>query len=452
MPTAFEPLRVLLTCRDLALRGGSQLYTRDVASALRELGHTPIVFSPRPGPVADDLRARGVAVIDSLDLLGETPSVIHGQHHLEAMAAMLRFPGVPAIFVCHGWLPWQEAPPKFPSIGRYVAVDSLRRDRLVFEHGIPESDVEILPNFVEVSRFPPRAALPKQPARALLFSNQATADGALAAAVRRACAGRGIALDVAGDASGNPLARPEDVLSRYDLVFARGRSAMEAMSTGSAVVLCDIEGCGPMVDPFNFDVLRALNFGLSALAEPASSDTVRSRLARYDPDAAALVSRRVRDECDRRPVVERLVEIYRLAGAARPRNRDAAWAAECLDAASRYLSWLGPFFEGQLETARTAALDSRDAPPPPNLREEPGAVARAIEDRLASREADLEALWGAYGASRERLGNTEKDLRDASEALRVLQRSPFSRVRAFFLGFKPLVAAYHVLRGRHAGL
>ena len=446
-----DPLRVLLTCRDLALRGGSQLYTRDVAAALRELGHTPIVFSQRLGRVADELRAEGVAVIDSLDLLGEAPSVIHGQHHLEAMAAMLRFPAVPAIFVCHGWLPWQEAPPSFPSIGRYVAVDALRRDRLVFEHGIAESDVEILPNFVEVARFRPRPALPKRPARALLFSNQATADGALAAAVRKASSDLGVALDVAGDASGNPLARPEDSLSRYDLVFARGRSAMEAMATGSAVVLCDIEGCGPMVDPSNFDALRAMNFGLSALAEPASSEALRSRIGRFDPDGAALVSRRVRDECDRGPVVRRLVEIYRLVGAGRRRDEDEALAAECLDAASRYLAWLGPYFEGQLEAARAAALDSRVAPPP-HPPDAPRSAARALEDRLASREDDLEAMWRAYGAARSRLGSTERELREASESLRVLERSPFSKVRAFFLGIKPLVAAYQALRRRHAGL
>jgi len=450
MRTSPEPLRVLLTCRDLALRGGSQLYTRDVASALRELGHTPIVFSPRLGGVADDLRSRGVAVVDSLDRLGQPPSVIHGQHHLEAMAAMLRFPEVPAIFVCHGWLPWQEAPPRFPSIGRYVAVDALRRDRLVFEHGIPESEVEILPNFVDVSRFRPRPPLPARPSRALLFSNQATRDGALAHAIRKACADDGIALDVAGDASGNSLARPEDVLSRYDLVFARGRSAMEAMATGCAVVLCDVEGCGPMVDPLDFDALRAMNFGLSALSEPASSETLRSRIARFDPEGAARVSRRVREECDSRPVVRRLVEIYRLAEGALPREANGT-PPDCLGAASRYLSWLGPFFEGQLEAARSAALDAADASSPARRSDAPGAAARALRERLESREEDVDALWNAYGVAWERLRHTESDLRDASESLRVLQQSPFSKLRAFFLTLKPLVAVYHAVRGRPFG-
>jgi len=441
-----EPLRVLITCRDLALRGGSQLYTRDVAGALRELGHTPIVFSPRVGSVAQELRARGVAVIDSLDLLGEPPSVIHGQHHLEAMAAMLRFPAVPAIFVCHGWLPWQEAPPRFPSIGRYLAVDALRRDRLVFEHGISEAEVEILPNFVDVSRFPPRDALSPRPARALLFSTQAAEGGAFTSAVREACTDSGIALDIAGEASGRPLARPEDALRAYDLVFARGRSALEAMATGAAVVLCDIEGCGPMVASSNFDALRAMNFGLSALPEPVGAAPLRAQIARYDAADAAAVGARVRNECDRRPVVERLVEIYRAIGAGRPRAENLVLAAECLDAASRYLAWLGPFVESRLGAAPSALPSPEDTAPPPRDEDDDGSRAHALAERRASREGDLEELRRMYGAARERLGRTEKSLRAASESLNVLQSSPFSRARALLLGLKPLVAAYHAAR------
>ena len=446
MTTPAEPLRILLTCRDLALRGGSQMYTRDVATALRELGHTPIVFSPRVGGVAHELRARGVAVIDSLDLLGEPPSVIHGQHHLEAMAAMLRFPAVPAIFVCHGWLPWQEAPPRFPSIGRYLAVDALRRDRLVFEHGIPESEVEILPNFVDVSRFSPRETLAERPSRALLFSNQATDSGGLTAAVREACTDAGIALDVAGESSGRPLARPEEILPRYDLVFARGRSALEAMATGAAVVLCDVEGCGPMVASSNFDALRAMNFGLSALPEPVSSGALRSPIARYDAADAALVSARVRRECDRRPVVERLVEIYRAIGGERRRSETLALAAECLHAASRYLSWLGPFVETQFGAAPGILPALEDSAPPPRDDGGPGSAARALDQERATREGDLEELRRMFGATRERLRMTEKSLSAATESLNVLQRSPFSRTRAMLLGLKPLVAVYHATR------
>src|SRR5205823_6390907 len=125
-------LRILITNNSLAMRAGSELYVRDLATALLARGHTPIAYSTELGDVARELRAATVPVIDDLEALGAAPDLIHGQHHLETMTAILRFPGVPAIYVCHGWAPWQEAPPRSPRILRYVAVDHACRDRLVF--------------------------------------------------------------------------------------------------------------------------------------------------------------------------------------------------------------------------------------------------------------------------------------------------------------------------------
>jgi len=146
-------LRILITNRSLAARGGSETYVRDLAVGLVRRGHTPIAYSTRLGDMAAELRAATVPVIDDLGLVGAPPDLIHGQHHLEAMTALLRFPRVPAVFVCHGWLPWEEAPPRFPRILRYVAVDWTCRDRLLFEHGIPEETIRVLLNAVDLERF-----------------------------------------------------------------------------------------------------------------------------------------------------------------------------------------------------------------------------------------------------------------------------------------------------------
>ena len=79
-----------------------------------------------------------IPVVDDLNALGAGASHhTRATHHLETMTALLRFPGVPAVYFCHGWLPWEEAPPRFPRILRYVAVDHTVRDRLQIEHGIP---------------------------------------------------------------------------------------------------------------------------------------------------------------------------------------------------------------------------------------------------------------------------------------------------------------------------
>jgi len=354
------PLTVLITCRELVHFAGSQTYTRDVAEVLREWGHVPVVYSPRLGEVADGLRRRGVAVIDDLERLGALPDVIHAQHQFEAMAAMLRFPRVPAVFVCHGWLPWQEAPPQFPSLLRYVAVDALRRDRLVLEHGVAPGAVEVLPNFVDLERFAPRPPLPDRPRRALLFSNEAPERGGWTDAVASACAAAGIGLELVGLRSGRPEPAPEARLGRYDLVFARGRGALEAMAVGAAVVLCGVEGMGEMVTSDGFSALRDLNFGLLALRPPVDAAALRREIERYDPADVRRLRDRVRDEHDRRAGVRRLVELYREAIAAVDGGRWSADHSErCLRDAARFCAAVLPRVEDAGAAQRAAASEER---------------------------------------------------------------------------------------------
>jgi hypothetical protein len=126
-------MRVLLTNNTLNLRAGSELYVLDVATELMRRGHHPVAYSTILGPVADELRAATVPVIQTLDALGEPPDIIHGQHHYDALSAMLWFPETPAIYYCHGWIPKEESTLRFPRILRYVAVDELCRERLIAE-------------------------------------------------------------------------------------------------------------------------------------------------------------------------------------------------------------------------------------------------------------------------------------------------------------------------------
>jgi Glycosyltransferase Family 4 len=302
-------MRVLITNNTLAVRAGSELYVRDLATALLDRGITPIAYSTQLGDVAEELRRATVPVIDDLDALATPPDLIHGQHHLETMTALLRFPGVPAIYFCHGWLPWEETPPRFPRILRYIAVDHTCRDRLVCEHAIPEDRLRVLLNFVDLERFKPRGALPARPARALVFSNSASEQTYMQAA-REACQRADITLDVIGLSAGNACAHPEAVLGRYDLVFAKARAALEGLAVGAAVVLCDAAGVGEMVTTENLDRLRPLNFGIRALREAVSVEALAREIARYDANDAIEVSRRIRATAGRDAVIDELVSLY----------------------------------------------------------------------------------------------------------------------------------------------
>lgn len=278
-------MRILITNITLAWRTGTEIVTRDLALQLKRRGHDPIVYTPEPGPIADEIRAGGVDVVDSLDGVSP-PDVIHAHHAQPCVAAALRFPSVPVLFVCHDAHSFYDEVPPLPQIGRFVGVDDACRERLVND-GAPESRLAVVLNAVDLERFTPRGPLPRVAIRAAVFSNSA----AQVPAVREACERLGIALDVVGAASGDGYHdAPEAILGRYDIVFAKARSALEAAAVGCAVVLCDAGGLGPLLDPANVKELRRLNFGFRTLTEPVSPQAVAERLARYSPVAAAEVS------------------------------------------------------------------------------------------------------------------------------------------------------------------
>jgi len=331
-----ERLTVLLANFDLRVRGGTQLYLRDVALGLLARGHRPFAYSPRLGEVAADLRTASVPVVDDLDQVEQVPDIIHGHHNHELMTALLRFPGTPAVRFCHGWL--DERPCRFPRILRYVAVDDTTRDRCLLEWGLPGERVELLLNFVDLERFGRRSALAAQPSRALVFSNNARVH---APVVRQACARHGIAVDEIGESAGGAVARPEQLLGRYDLVFAKGRAAIEAIATGAAVVLCDAVGSGPMVTAADFERLRALNFGYRALSGPLDPGRIAEEIARYDPADAGIVCARLRAEANAETAFDAMVDLYREVIAEFGRSEKLPPAVE-MRAAAAYLRSLDP--------------------------------------------------------------------------------------------------------------
>jgi hypothetical protein len=180
---------------------------------------------------------------------------------------------------------------------------------LIYENGIPPERVRLLLNFVDLTRFKQRGSLPEKPARALVFSNNATENGNVAV-IREACARFGISLDAVGMGLGNSSQRPENLLAHYDLVFAKGRAALEALAVGVAVIACDAAGAGPMVTPRNMEALRQLNFGIRALRNRIDVETLGAEIARYNAAQAAQVSCWVRKNAGMDGAVSQLIELY----------------------------------------------------------------------------------------------------------------------------------------------
>ena len=331
-------LRVLITNFDLSLRGGTQLYVRDLAISLLAQGHEPFVYSPQHGSVAHELRAATIPVTDNLDTIQKRPDIIHGNQHVETMTALLYYPGVPAVYFCHSWRNWLEAPPVFPRILRYVAVDHTCYDRLTIEHGIPEHKARVILHGADLDRFKARDSLPARPRRALVFSNYAN-EQTHVKVIRQACHRSSIELDVIGEAAGNICENPESELGKYDIVFAKARCALEALAVGAAVILCDASGAGPMVTTRELDHLRRFNFGIRTLQSPISVAAIESEIARYDPQDALEVSQTIRATAGSDLGIARVLELYEEVIAEYQRNGPPDLEAEG-HAAARYLRQL----------------------------------------------------------------------------------------------------------------
>jgi hypothetical protein len=304
-----EARRVLIATIGLLGRGGTDTYTRDLALALLRRGWLPIIYTTIAGEFAEELRAATVPIVNSIEAVGAPPDVIHGHHHIETLAAMARFPGVPTLFMCHDAITWHSVPPQSSRIGAYVAVDRNCRDRMIFEHGIAEESIQVMGNAVDLRRFTPRPPLPTRPTRALVLSNTVTAND-WGATLRSACRQRGITLDLAGAAADAFVNHPEELLARYDLVFGKGRCALEGMASGAAVIVCDERGLSGMVTSGDLPAARHLNFGLRTLQQPMTVENILHEIDRYDAVDAARVSARIRASADIDLLAGELIELY----------------------------------------------------------------------------------------------------------------------------------------------
>lgn len=395
-PAPRKGLRILITNNTLAGRAGSELYVRDLALALMKRGHFPIAYSTQLGEVAEELRRATVPVIDDLSTLSVPPDVIHGQHHLETTTASLYFPQTPVMYICHGWLPWEELPPVLPSITRYVAVDDLCRERLLTSKGIAPEQVELHLNFVDLDRFPRRAALPAKPESALVFSNYAQEDSRLDA-IRRACHTFGITrVDVVGGNSGNAVAKPEELIGKYDIVFAKARCALEAMASGCAVIVTDYAGLGGMVTTENVAGMRRLNFGARTMQTDRTSEaSILRELSLYNASDAAKVGDYIRQDADMGASITRWVALYDslLDGARAERSSSRAQDFEALlKAGAMYLHWLSPVIKRNSEHLRGiethAAVMERRAQAAEQALSECRAALEATQSQLHQYEAE----------------------------------------------------------------
>ena len=291
--------------------GGSELFLVEVAAELAHRGHEIAVYAGIVGKLGRDFQERtGIPVLTDPRLCPWTPDIIHGQNRIHALKGLMAFPNTPAILYLHGFLPVLEKPFLHPRIYRYVTISHGIAQRWTEGLGIPSEKFEIIPNHIDLVRFSTVRTPLEQPQKALLYSNGRFTEGMISD-IRRACGDRGITLNLAGSCAGSQITEPEKVLPDYDLVFAVGRSALEALASGCAVIPVFTDMADEMITSDSLQRYRHQNMGVSILNhEKLTAEWIASQIDRWNPQDIAAVTHWIRSDAHMAKTVERLEEIY----------------------------------------------------------------------------------------------------------------------------------------------
>lgn len=299
-----------MTNHRLRHRGGSELFVAEIAGEFHRRGHQVCVFSTVTGEISGLLERAGISVVTSPADCPFRPDLIHGQHHLEAMAALGLWPEVPAVYFIHGAVPWEEHPPAHPRFRRYFATSPRFTKWVSRECGVSEDRVVVVRNFFDGARFQQVRPPHIRTGRALVFHNTMKPDGPAFLALRAACESAGLKLEGIGQSFGRTVADPENLLPEFDVVFAGGRSAIEAMACGSAVLPVTAEQAEGRIHPGNFDELADRNFTAEINAPPIQAQEVAAELQRLNAEETAAVTRRIRSEATLESTADLLLDCY----------------------------------------------------------------------------------------------------------------------------------------------
>ncbi len=302
-------MRLLVTGKGMVGLGGMESVLRDLARGLTRRGHEVVVFTGDRAPARYPELNNGIRQIWRLEELPWEPDLIHAQHNMEAMTAIMGCPGTPALFFSHGAVA-DDTPPLHPRIQRYLTMSETLRERIIMEFNLPPENVQPFFNWVNLERFRNVRRPPERITKALFFSAQHNRQSATLVAVTEACRLCGVSLHHAGRMNFPPIDKPEEELPGYDLVFASGKSALDALACGCPVIIMGSDSCGPLISPENFARFRRANFSLPANFPPPEPRDIAAQIHAYQARENQAVTELLRTQCDLETALDHLEEIY----------------------------------------------------------------------------------------------------------------------------------------------
>jgi hypothetical protein len=291
---------------------GTESYFLTVAEQLQRLGHDVTLLSVELGPNAAVVRDRGLELRERVDELPPACDVVYAQDSVTAYELAERYPETPQVYAAHADEYDLQTPPQIPGVVQAVVVLHDRLERQVRALAVAPEIVR-LRQPVDVKRFYPRTALHDPPLRALILSNYVNHDRL--ELVRHACADAGIECAQLGAPSGVWTDQAEVEICRADIVFGKARVIVEAMASGRAAYVYDLNGGDGWMTPERYDLLEADNFGGQAESTATDRKRLRRDLIAYSPEMGpANRDLAVANHSARRHAQELVALFERLAG------------------------------------------------------------------------------------------------------------------------------------------
>jgi hypothetical protein len=262
-------VKILLTNNALDARAGSESYLETIAPALRRLGHEVLFFSPNVGEMAESLRRAGFSVYDKPAELPRNVDVIHGQHTNAIAPVRSVLPDTPLVFATHSWFIPVEDP--LPELGAaaFIAFNERTHERLTAHVATQGKPIFRLQQPVDVSFADAARVELREPAVSAVAVNRSLSERTLAV-LRDACARNGIHFTAVGMGESEVADAREPMLAA-DIVFAIGRTALEAMAAGRAVYVVSESTHAGWVTPAAYDGLEADGFIGTSVALPEAA-------------------------------------------------------------------------------------------------------------------------------------------------------------------------------------
>jgi hypothetical protein len=302
-------MNVLITNIVISEYTGTETYVKELTMELMNRGHSVEIFTLVKGALAKELIEKGINVTSNLNQLKFIPDIIHAHHNITTLKVLSFFKFTPAVYFIHDRTSAFDHPFRHKNILQYIAVDYNCKERYCIENGFKEEDVEVVYNWANTDRFRLKEKINSRPKKALIFSNYLNENN-IYPEIKEACVELELELEIIGSSSGNPCLKPEEILQKYDLVFAKAKAAIEAMATGAAVIVCDYRGLGAMVTSSNMKHFRDFNFGMKLMTNSPTKKNLIKEINKYNSSETIKVSEYIIKESDFHSVVTSLESIY----------------------------------------------------------------------------------------------------------------------------------------------